>query len=327
MKIKELFVKQIDRPINGVIKADQRDDESIWQELDEYVTTKQVTEYLRRFFDAYLATVDNPTDPTIAARMGVWVSGFFGSGKSHFIKILSYLLSNMEATHPGNGERRRAAQFFESKIKDPLLIGDVRRAVAGKTDVILFNIDSKADAKSDRDAILQVFLRVFNEMQGLSGDAPHVAHMERHLISKGTFDVFKAAFKASNGNEWDAERDAVDFLRDDVIAGLSAALKMSAESAGKWFDDARDTYRINIEGFADLVRTYLDAKGSGHRIVFLVDEVGQFIGKNTQLMLNLQTITEELGVRCKGRAWVIVTSQEDIDATLGEANQDRKSVV
>jgi hypothetical protein len=323
MKIKELFVKQIDRPINGVIKADQHDDESVWQELDEYVTTKQVTDYLHRFFDAYLATVDNPTDPTITARMGVWVSGFFGSGKSHFIKILSYLLSNLEATHPGQSEKRRAIAFFESKIKDPMLLGDVRRAVAGKTDVILFNIDSKADAKSDRDAILQVFLRVFNEMQGLSGDAPHVAHMERHLIAKGSFDAFKAAFKSSNGNDWDVERDAVDFLRDDVIAGLSTALKMSAESAGKWFDDARDTYRINIEGFAELVRDYLDAKGPGHRIVFLVDEVGQFIGKNTQLMLNLQTITEELGVRCKGRAWVIVTSQEDIDATLGEANQAR----
>ena len=323
MKIKELFVKQIDRPINGVIKADQHDDESIWQELDEYVATKQVTEYLRRFFDAYLATVDHPNDPAISARMGVWVSGFFGSGKSHFIKILSYLLSNLEAANPVSGERRHAAQFFESKIKDPMLLGDVRRAVAGKTDVILFNIDSKADAKTDRDAILQVFLRVFNEMQGLSGDAPHVAHMERHLISKGSFDVFKDAFKTSNGNDWANERDAVDFLRDDVIAGLSAALKMSAESAGKWFDDARDSYRINIEGFAELVRDYLDAKGPGHRVIFLVDEVGQFIGKNTQLMLNLQTITEELGVRCKGRAWVIVTSQEDIDATLGEANQSR----
>ena len=323
MKIKELFVKPIDRPINGVIKADQRDDESIWQELDEYVTTKQVTEYLRRFFDAYLATVDNPTDPIITARMGVWVSGFFGSGKSHFIKILSYLLSNLEAAHPGDGERRRAAQFFESKIKDPLLLGDVRRAVAGNTDVILFNIDSKADAKSDRDAILQVFLRVFNEMQGLSGDAPHVAHMERHLISKGSFDVFRETFRTSNGNDWHAERDAVDFLRDDVIAGLSKALKMSTESAGKWFDEARDAYRINIEGFAELVRAYLDAKGPRHRIVFLADEVGQFIGKSSQLMLNLQTLTEELGTLCRGRAWVIVTSQEDIDATLGEANQSR----
>jgi hypothetical protein len=323
MKIKELFVKPINRPINGVIKADQRDEESIWQELDEYVTTKQVTEYLRRFFDAYLATVDHPNDPAIVARMGVWVSGFFGSGKSHFIKILSYLLSNLEASKPESGERRHAAQFFDSKITDPMLLGDIRRAVSGKTDVILFNIDSKADAKGDRDAILQVFLRVFNEMRGLSGDAPHVAEMERYLISKGCYDVFKQAFKESNGNAWEAERDAVGFLRDDVIAGLSKALSMSEDSAGKWFDNAAETYKINIEGFAGIVRDYLDAKGPGHRVVFLVDEVGQFIGKNSQLMLNLQTITEELGTVCKGRAWVIVTSQEDIDATLGEANASR----
>ena len=228
MNIRELFTKPIDRPINGVIKADQRDAESIWQELDEYVVTKQLTEYFRKFFDAYLAAADNPRDPVLAARMGVWVSGFFGSGKSHFIKILSYLLENLEAHDPATGQSKRAAAFFdEHKIKDPMLLADVQRATRGSADVILFNIDAKADSKSDRDVILQVFLRVFNEMQGLSGDAPHVAHMERHLISKGSFDTFKAAFKASNGNDWDVERDAVDFLRDDVIAGLSAALKMS----------------------------------------------------------------------------------------------------
>lgn len=323
MKIKELFVKPINRPINGVIKADQCDDESVWQELDEYVTTKQVTEYIREFFDAYLATAEHPNDPAVIARMGVWVSGFFGSGKSHFIKILSYLLSNQEARHALDGSQKKAVQFFESKVKDPMLMGDIRRAVSGKTDVILFNIDSKADAKTDRDAILQVFLRVFNEMQGLSGDAAHVAEMERYLIGKGVFEIFKQAFQASNGSPWEAERDAVDFLRDDVIAGLSKALGMSEDSAGKWFDNARESYKINIESFADLVNDYLSVKGPGHRVVFLVDEVGQFIGQNTQLMLNLQTITEQLGTKCKGRAWVIVTSQEDIDATLGEANQSR----
>ena len=206
-----------------------------------------------------------------------------------------------------------------------MLLGDMRRAVAGQTDVILFNIDSKADSGNDRDAILQVFLRVFNEMQGLSGDAPHVADMERHLMAKGAFETFKAAFQASNGSTWEAERDAVDFLRDDVIAGLSQALGMSPDSAGKWFDDARERYTINIETFASLVNQYLQAKGPQQRVVFLVDEVGQFIGKNTQLMLNLQTITEELGLKCKGRAWVIVTSQEDIDATLGDDNQARSN--
>jgi hypothetical protein len=322
MKIRELFTKPIDRPINGVIKADQRDAESIWQELDEYVITKQLTEYFRRFFDAFLAAADNPKDPVLSARMGVWVSGFFGSGKSHFIKILSYLLENIEAVNPKDGTPRRAAQFFDDrKIKDAMLLADVQRAVQGSSDVILFNIDAKADSKSDRDVILQVFLRVFNEKLGYSGDAPHVAEMERHLVSKGAYDVFKSAFAEKNGSTWDVERDAVDFLRDDVVFALAKALKQSEESAAAWFDNARDTFRINIEGLAKMIQEYLETKPAGHRIIFLVDEVGQFIGDNTQLMLTLQTITEQLGTLCKGRAWVIVTSQEDIDAAIGEANK------
>jgi hypothetical protein len=324
MNIRELFVKPIDRPINGVIKADQMDAASVWQELEEYVVTKQISDYLRKFFDAYLAAIDRPHDAAITDRMGVWVSGFFGSGKSHFIKILSYLLENIEANNPQSGEMRRAASFFDhQKIKDGMLLADIQRAVQGTSDVILFNIDAKADSKTDRDAILQVFLRVFNEKLGYSGDAPHVADMERHLASKGVLDVFKAAFAQSNGSTWDAERDAVDFLRDDIVVALAQALKMSPESAGQWFDRARDDYRINIEGFAQLVNDYLSTRPAGHKVIFLVDEVGQFIGANSQLMLSLQTITEQLGTRCKGRAWVIVTSQEDIDAAIGEANKAR----
>ncbi len=322
MKIRDLFTKPIDRPINGVIKADQRDAESIWQELDEYVVTKQLTEYFRRFFDAFLAAADNPKDPVLSARMGVWVSGFFGSGKSHFIKILSYLLENIEAVNPQDGTTKRAAQFFDQqKIKDAMLLADVQRAVQGSSDVILFNIDAKADSNSDRDVILKVFLRVFNEKLGYSGDAPHVADMERYLVGKGAYDAFKAAFAEKNGSTWEAERDAVDFLRDDVVFALAKALGQSEDSAAAWFDNARDSFSINIEGLARLIREYLDTKPAGHRIIFLVDEVGQFIGDNTQLMLTLQTITEQLGTLCHGQAWVIVTSQEDIDAAIGEANK------
>ena len=322
MNIGQLFIKPIDRPINGVIKADQMDAASVWQELEEYVVTKQISEYLRKFFDAYLAAMDRPHDAAITDRMGVWVSGFFGSGKSHFIKILSYLLENIEASNPVTGEKRHAAAFFDhQKIKDAMLLADVHRAVSGTADVILFNIDAKADSKSDRDAILQVFLRVFNEKLGYSGDAPHIADMERHLVAKGVFDVFKSTFAQSNGSTWEQERDAVDFMRDDIVLGLAQALKMSPESAGKWFDSARDDYRINIEGFAKVVNDYLLTKPANHKVIFLVDEVGQFIGANSQLMLSLQTITEQLGTQCKGRAWVIVTSQEDIDAAIGEANK------
>ena len=324
MKINELFLKPIDRPINGVIKADQMDEASVWQELEEYVVTKQISDYLGKFFDSYLAAIDRPNDAAITERMGVWVSGFFGSGKSHFIKILSYLLENLEAHNPLTGEKRKANLFFDKqKIKDIMLMGDIQRATKDTADVILFNIDAKADSKLDRDAILQVFLRVFNEKLGFSSDAPHVAEMERYLVSKGAYDAFKTAFSESNGSTWNKERDAVDFLRDDIVTALAKSLKMTPESAGTWFDSARDSHRINIEGFAKIVNDYLATKPATHRVIFLVDEVGQFIGSNSQLMLSLQTITEQLGTQCKGRAWVIVTSQEDIDAAIGEANKAR----
>jgi hypothetical protein len=314
MQIKSLFTKPIDRSINGVIKAEQLDQASVWQELDEYVVTKQVTEHIRKFFDAYLQGSGD--------RMGVWVSGFFGSGKSHFIKIISYLLENKIVTSPTTGESKKAADFFDSnKIKDPMLVADIQKATQGTADVILFNIDSKADSKDERDVILQVFLRVFNEKLGYSGDAPHIANMERYLESKGVYEQFKQAFKTKNGNDWLKERDAFDLLGDDIVYAISTALGNSIESAEKWFDNARDSYKVNIDTFAKVVSEYLETKDKNHRVIFLVDEVGQFIGNNTQLMLNLQTITEELGVKCNGRAWVIVTSQADIDAAIGEANK------
>ena len=96
---------------------------------------------------------------------------------------------------------------------------------------------------------------------------------------------------------------------------------MSQESAEKWIDGAEESFALTVENFCKWVKEYLDSKGPEHRLVFLVDEVGQFIGTDSHLMLNLQTITEELGTICKGRAWVVVTSQEDIDAVLGEMKQ------
>lgn len=318
MHIKNIFAKNLFRPINGVVKADQRDESVVWQELDEYVVTRELDKHFDRFFDTYLSAMDNPKDPAVAARMGVWVSGFFGSGKSHFLKILSYLIGNCQAHNAENGQDRKAVEFFEEKIADAMLLGNIKRAVASDTDVILFNIDSKADNKDSKDAVLAVFLRVFNEMQGFSGDDPHIASMERYLQSKGVLEKFHHAFKEESGSEWRDERDAYSFNRDEIVKSLSVTLGMSEESAGKWFDEAEERFKINIEGFCKLVKEYLDSKGPKHRLVFMADEVGQFIGSETNLMLNLQTITEDLGRMCNGRAWVIVTSQEDIDAVLGE---------
>ncbi len=324
MLIKNLFERDIFRPINGVVKADQLDASSVWQELDEFVITRELDQHFRKFVSWFLDAVDQGKSPDPSGKMGVWISGFFGSGKSHFLKVLSYLLHNRPHTH--NGHQRQAVEFFEGKVKDAMLFGDIKRAVAASTDVVLFNIDSKADhgSSTGRDLILRVFVKVLNELQGYSGDHPHIAHLERYLEAKGKLTAFHAAYQKHTGLDWLTERDAYQFNRDEVVKALSETLGQSQTAAEKWIDGAEDHFALSVENFCKWTKEYLDSKGPQHRIVFLVDEVGQFIGTDSHLMLNLQTITEELGTICRRRAWVVVTSQEDMDAVLGDMGRAKK---
>lgn len=176
MQIKQLFKKDIARPINGVVKADQTENETVFVELDEYVVTNELKEHIENFFKFYMPSVHNPEKASISGKSGIWVSGFFGSGKSHFIKILSYLLQNIEAS--SNGVQRSAFDFFAEKLqKDAFLVGDIEKAIQKENKVILFNIDSRANTDDKEDAILKVFLKVFNEQLGYSGDHAHIAHL------------------------------------------------------------------------------------------------------------------------------------------------------
>ncbi|MDD4503744.1 MAG: BREX system P-loop protein BrxC [Clostridiaceae bacterium] len=306
MRIGDMFVKPINRDIKGVIKVSQDDGANIFQELDEYVVTKELLRYIRDFFESYKKGISGSTD-----KMGVWISGFFGSGKSHFLKILSYLLANKEV----NG--KKAIEFFTDgkKIFDNMVIADINLAEKTSTDVILFNIDSKsaADSKSNKDAIVEVFMKVFDEMQGFCGSMPFLADLERKLVDDGIYETFKSRFKELNGNEWIEAREDFYFIQDDLIKVLADMGVMSEESARVWCEKSSETYNISIEKFADLVRRYCEKKGKNHHVVFLVDEMGQYIGDDSKLMLNLQTVTEDLGTMCGGKAWIVVTSQQEID--------------
>ncbi|UXH40637.1 BREX system P-loop protein BrxC [Pseudomonas promysalinigenes] len=320
MSIQDIFSKELDRPINGVVKADQSDNATVYQELDEYVVTNELEKHFRSFFESYGTDL---TDPSIANRVGVWISGFFGSGKSHFLKTLSYLLANIKA-RDAQGNTRNAVSFFDAnKLRDAMIRADIDKAVANSADVILFNIDSKASSNDAGNPILNVFLRVFNVHQGFSGDHPHIAHMERHLTQRGVYERFVEVFNESTGLVWAEERDGYQFYQDDIERALAQVLALSAEAAHKWFEESEQTFSVSVENFCHWVREYLDAKPAKHRVLFLVDEVGQFIGSDTRLMLTLQTITENLGTICKGRAWIIVTSQADMDAVLGELSASK----
>ena len=315
MQIKNMFEKQIDRDIKGVIKVGQSDEENVYQELDEYVVTKELLKHFRDFFNNYEKGVDGYTD-----KMGVWISGFFGSGKSHFLKILSYLLKNSTV------EGKRAIEYFTDgkKIEDSMLIAEMTKAGTIESDVMLFNIDSKGSAKvgSGKEAIVEVFMKVFNEMQGYCGSIPYLAEFERQLDNEGRFEEFKAKFEANAGAPWDKKRQAFAVIQDKVVKTLVEMDFMSEEAARNWCKNAKGNYDLSIEKFVSLVQEYCAKKGPNHHVIFLVDEIGQYIADDTQLMLNLQTIVEDLGTACKGKAWVIVTSQEDIDSITKTKGND-----
>ena len=307
MQIKDMFRKEIDRELQGVIVVGQGAETNIAQELEEYVVTRELQRHFADFYAAYKKGILGTTP-----KMGVWISGFFGSGKSHFLKILSYLLENKQV-----GDKHALDFFIEdNKIPNQMVLADMKLAADTPTDVILFNIDSKSesDGKENKDAIVNVFLKVFNEMQGFCGSMPYLADLERHLTEERRLEEFKKRFLEKQGHSWEESRHEFDFIQDKVVAVLVDMDFMSEPAARNWCEKAREPYQISIEDFAKRVKAYVEKKGNNHHVVFLADEMGQYIGDDSKLMLNLQTVTEELGKECQGKAWVIVTSQQDIDS-------------
>ena len=303
MLLKEIFHKPVDRNIEGVIKAD--DEASLRLEMDEYVITREVKNRLDNFLDAY---------NNYQGANGVWISGFFGSGKSHLLKMLALVLENRKV------EGEDSADLFISKttFKDnKILLEDLKKAVSIPSTSILFNIDQKADviSKDQTDALLAVFVKVFDEECGYFGKQPHVAKLERDLDSEGLLDAFKNKFRENSSKEWEWARQRTIRMTSHVDEAYNA---VTGQSVSQILDKYRSDYRLSIEDFAEQVQAYINSKGSDFRLNFYVDEAGQYIADNVKLMTNLQTIAESLATKCKGRSWIIVTAQEDMDSVVGE---------
>jgi hypothetical protein len=304
MKIHELFLKPVDRPIDGVIKAD--DARNLQTELEEYVITRDVALGLDTFTDRYLHEL---------SANGVWISGFFGSGKSHLLKILSLILDGKPLA---NGTR--PADIILPKIEDEIVKANLLKATAIPSRSILFNIDQVFDGiGGDHSApILEVFVKVLNELQGYYGKQGYIAKFEHDLDVRGDFGPFKETYLKLNGATWEKDREAIATARKAAFTKAYAAHFGVAETeASNLMRQVREDYRVSIESFAQMVKDYIARQPAGFRLNFFVDEVGQFIGQDSKLMLNLQTVAETLGTVCNGQAWVFVTSQADLEGVLG----------
>ena len=313
MIIKDLFKKPIDRSIQGVVTIGNEDEEQKWQELEEYVCTEEIIKQFRIFFRKYRESINNPTE-----KMAAWITGFFGSGKSHFLKILGYILENEEVAGI------RAVEYFNDKIKDEMLLADIKKCASANNKIVLFNIDSKAksDSKNKTQAIMDIMLRAFNESIGYCGDRPWVADLERMLDEEGLLNDFVTKFEKLSGRDWKANRSKAALNKKNIIDALVEVRKVPRTDAEDYINDQINNYTNSTEDFAMIVNEYCQKNKT--RIVFLMDEVGQFIGDNTQLMLNLQTCVEDLGKYCKGQAWVVVTSQQELKAMIDSTNDKRQ---
>ena len=310
MLLENLFEKSVDRTIEGVIKAD--DNESLLQELDEYVITDEVGKRLDAFLDAYLR---------YSGANGVWISGFFGSGKSHLLKMMALLLENKTI------EGTTALDIFLKKSKcrdDEIFASDLKRAVDIPSESILFNIDQKADviSKTELDALIAVFVKVFDEHCGYYGKQAYIAQFERELDSDGLFEQFKDAFKQTTDKDWSWGRTRAKRMANEVDAAYN---QVSGQNSKDMLDKYRADYRLSIEDFAEQVKAHIDSKEKGFRLNFFVDEVGQYVADNIKLMTNLQTVAESLATKCNGQAWLIVTAQEDMSSVVGEIGRQQSN--
>jgi hypothetical protein len=308
MLLNQIFAKDVQRPIEGVIKAD--DVANLGTEVDEYVLTNEAARGVELLLEAY-------TNYTNAN--GVWISGFFGSGKSHLLKMLAHLLGDVEGQ---DFDRAQVSASFNAKATGAFLPALLTKAERIPAKSLLFNIDQKATliTKDQADALLKVFVKVFDESRGYYGNQGHVARFERDLDSRGQYQAFKDAFERHAGIPWSQGREQSALEAANIDAAFGEVDGTTTTGIIKQY---QQSYAVSIEDFADEVKAWLDQQPDGYRLNFYVDEVGQFIGSNTHLMLNLQTIAESLNTKCGGRAWVFVTSQEDMDKVVGDRTKQQ----
>lgn len=307
MRYEDMYEKPIDRPIDAVVKASSV--EHLANELDEYVVTPELAGHLNRFFDEY-------NDPD-ATGNGAWIAGFFGSGKSHLLKILAVLLEDQEVAG------KRAIDYILPKLEDdPALRGAMEVArTRHPSESILFNIDIIApnQGRTEAGGLLAAFIKVFNRHCGyFDGDQQHIAKMEYDLDREGLLDAFKTEIEAATEKPWEDVRKAALLYGTKITAAFNEVCGNEPGTNGNVVSYYQQTYKPDIHAFALRVKEYIEAHGPGFRLNFFVDEAGQYIAKDSNLMTNLQSVAEELATVCDGASWVIVTSQENMEDTIGQ---------
>lgn len=322
MKLSELYKKPIGRAVNPAVSATKFDPETEKIEIEEYVFTDEIINGLYRILDAIKN--NKPYD-----HVGIWIDGYYGSGKSHFLKYLDYCIT------PRTQEKALERLLQAVKDIDPLdenhniscdyeaMLSIANWLKRATIDTCIFNLETSYDNSTDKKkAFLHVFWNEFNGKRGFNKFNLTLAqNLEKPLQEKGVFEQFKERI-AEEGGDWNDPGEAADMIDNELGMVLDIACELAPTLDKESIRERilkRDT-NISIDRFSSELAAYLKDKGDDYRLIMLADEVSQFINKERDRYLNLQEIITKLSEACDNKVWVACTAQQDLSEVLDDCN-------
>ncbi len=299
--IKELFANDIHRRIEEVIKVDQTDEEILRDEINEYVVTDAIRSHYTSIFEAYRETPNKPHEG-----IAIWISGFFGSGKSSFAKMLGLSIAN----RPVSGES--TADQFALRTGDKKL-QVLLKAIAEKipTHAVIFDVSTDRGIRSGNQTLTEIMYGLFLQSLGYAKDLD-LSELEIDLEEKGQLTRFEDEYQRLFEKDWGAQKGKVAFALSEASRVLNSLDPKTFPMADSWVKAVKNKADITPGKLAERANELMNRRRPGKNLMFVVDEVGQFVARDVQKMLDLQAIVQSLGVKGRGKHWIVVTSQEKL---------------
>lgn len=323
MKFKDLYEKGLDRKVNPAVSASDLSDNTVLTEIVEYVFTPEI------IINLYKILQNVKTNQ--GSHIGIWINGYYGSGKSHFLKYASYCLAQSKIYRDLAFERLiEETRKIEKENKDMSALDDAGATSNNFTtlkdwyvnkanvEMVMFNIGDVHDVNSNQStAFTTIFWNQFNARRGYNSFNLAMAQLlEKALDEEGKFEEFKEYVK-SKGYDW--EKNISRF----AAGRLDLALLMAKDvDPALSIDVIRERIKnndinVSVEAFAAEMKEYLDAKqDKNFRILFFVDEVSQFIGEHRNMLLQLQSLVKRLDEVCESRVWIACTAQQTLEEVV-----------
>jgi hypothetical protein len=310
--IKNLFATDIQRNIEEVIKVDQTDEQLVREELAEYVATDSIRSHFRTILERYAETPNKPHEG-----IGVWVSGFFGSGKSSFAKYLGLALE--DRTFAGNG----AAELLAASIGDDaitVLLKSIGEHIP--THAVIFDVSVDRGIRSGNQTITEIMYRLFLQSLGYARDLD-LSELEITLEQQDRLDIFKQQYAEIYEKDWDAEKGLIAIAMQQASRVMHELDPETFVTADSWRDSVKNRADITAGLLAERCKELMNRRKRGQSLVFVIDEVGQFVARDVQKMLDLQAVVQSLGRVGRGSMWLVVTSQEKLNELVGGLDDTR----